>query len=64
MSRGIDQGRRRFLATSLITLAAAPLGMLACSAEQSGTATAAAPTTNKDESAMLLTAPRHDRLAD
>jgi thiol-disulfide isomerase/thioredoxin len=52
MSRGAKQSRRRFLATSLITLAAAPLGMLACSDPRSSRTTAADPSTKKDNDAM------------
>jgi hypothetical protein len=57
MSSSVKQSRRRFLATSLVTLAAAPLGMLACSSEQSGTAPATAPSTTKDDSTMQQTVP-------
>jgi thiol-disulfide isomerase/thioredoxin len=58
MSRGAKQGRRHFLATSLITLAAAPLGTLACSDIYSGVASAAARSTSKDDSTMQQTTPQ------
>ena len=48
--------RRRFLATSLATLAAAPLGMLACSSLRPGRTAAAEPSTSKDDNAMQQTA--------
>jgi hypothetical protein len=57
MLRGAKQTRRRFLAASLITLAAAPLGMLACSDLQSGRTTAADPATIKDNTAMQQITP-------
>jgi thiol-disulfide isomerase/thioredoxin len=52
MLRGAKHGRRRFLTTSLITLAAAPLGMLACSDPRSSGTTASDPSTIKDNNAM------------
>src|SRR4051794_17606831 len=57
MSSGVNQSRRRFLATSLTTLAAAPLGMLACSGLQVGRAAAADPTTGKDNDVIRQTTP-------
>jgi thiol-disulfide isomerase/thioredoxin len=57
MSRGVKQGRRRFLATSLITLAAAPLGVLSCSDLQYRKTEAAAPSRLKDDNAMQHIAP-------
>ena len=52
MSRGVKQSRRRFLATSLVTLAAPPLGTLACSDPRSSGTPAAAPSTVKDTNPM------------
>jgi thiol-disulfide isomerase/thioredoxin len=57
MLNATKQSRRRFLATSLSALAAAPLGTLACSDSQPGTATAAAPTKIKDDTTMQQTTP-------
>jgi thiol-disulfide isomerase/thioredoxin len=57
MSSRVKQSRRRFLATSIVTLAAAPLGMLACSGVQPATATTAAPSTTKDDNTMQQTTP-------
>jgi thiol-disulfide isomerase/thioredoxin len=57
MSRHAKLSRRRFVATSLVTLAAAPLGMLACSKLQSSGTTAADPSTIKDNNAMQQNIP-------
>jgi thiol-disulfide isomerase/thioredoxin len=57
MSSGVKHSRRRFLAMSLVTLAAAPLGMLACSSVQPGTATTAVPSKTKDDSTMQQITP-------
>jgi thiol-disulfide isomerase/thioredoxin len=48
MSRGVKHSRRHVLATALTALAAAPLGMLACSSLPVGRAAAADPDTSKD----------------
>ncbi len=48
---GVEQGRRRVLATPLTTLATAPLGMLASSGLQCSGTTAADPSTMKDNTA-------------
>jgi thiol-disulfide isomerase/thioredoxin len=52
MLRGLRQSRRHFLAASFSTLAAAPLGLLACSGLQSSLTTVADPATSKDKSTM------------
>jgi thiol-disulfide isomerase/thioredoxin len=57
VSRCVKQGRRRFLATSLITLAAAPLGVLSCSDLQSRKTEAVAPSTLKEDNAMQQITP-------
>src|SRR5262245_5099807 len=49
--------RRHVLATMLTTLAAAPLGMLACSGLSVGSAAAAAPSTSKDDDVIRQTTP-------
>jgi thiol-disulfide isomerase/thioredoxin len=56
MSRGVKHTRRHFLATALTTLAAAPLGVLACSNPPLGGTATAAPSANKDDTAMQQTA--------
>jgi len=56
MSSGVKSSRRRFLATSLASLAAAPLGTLACSSLRPGRTAAAETSTNKDDNAMQQTA--------
>jgi len=55
MSSGVNRSRRHFLATLLTTLAAAPLGMLACSSLRPGRTAAAEPSPNKDDNAMQQT---------
>jgi Thioredoxin like C-terminal domain/AhpC/TSA family len=55
MLRAATQSRRRFLATSLVTLAAAPLGILACSDLKPSTTAAAGSPTTKDNRAMQQT---------
>jgi thiol-disulfide isomerase/thioredoxin len=64
MMRDVQQSRRRFLATSLTALAAAPLGPLACANGQRSTATPAAPKTIKDDSAMQQMTPSAISLPD
>src|SRR4051794_7953767 len=58
MTANIKHTRRRFLAASLATLAAAPLGLLACADLHASEAAGADPSTIKENTPMQQTAPR------
>src|SRR5262245_33156969 len=58
VARDVQPSRRRFLVTSLTTLAVTPIGTLFCSDLRSSRTTAAHSSTTKDNNAMQQTTPK------